>query len=72
MGNDTPFTIDQVNDDKIVLKNDSVELSLPPSLFSNPVAVGDKMVLGVNTETEFNQMKAKSAKEVLQELIKEE
>lgn len=72
MGSDTLLTIDRLSDDNVALKGDLVELSLPSSLFTDRINVGDKIVLSVSSEVEFNQNKAKLAKDVLQELIKEE
>ena len=72
MGKDTLFTIDQVKDDNVVLKSDSLELSLPSSLMPQPMNIGEKLMMTLNTEDEYNKKKTKLARDVLQELIKEE
>jgi hypothetical protein len=63
--------IDQLDKDNVILLDESLNITLPASMVPDGVAIGDQLILTLNTKTEYELNQHNNARDVLQELLKE-
>lgn len=64
------LTIVRVGTDGVVLTNDAQEIVLPPTFLGKSLEAGDKIVLSTELESDAMARKTKTAKEILNEVLK--